>query len=198
MRTSEGLRSCGAMFFLIRDWFLDRAEPCLLVLEMDVARDMEAASWWRFIVVKRERGSSGYFIFAARRRLTSFPNSDATRIPFIRFFFYNQPSPRLELNLHHECWCTKPRHLPRRHARSPSLPVLSQPQHLNLTLVFFFPVARKIPFDDPNVLNYVRIAYVAAQIIILGVYFYTSFIVCSFLLSLYPSFIYPLSDQAKE
>jgi hypothetical protein len=35
-------------------------------------------------------------------------------------------------------------------------------------------VARKIPFDDPQVLNYVRIAYVAAQAIILGTYFFVA------------------------
>ena len=41
-------------------------------------------------------------------------------------------------------------------------------------------VARKIPFDDPDVLNYVRIGYVASQVIILGVYYLTSLRVCSF------------------
>ncbi|KAL0945258.1 hypothetical protein HGRIS_000768 [Hohenbuehelia grisea] len=35
-------------------------------------------------------------------------------------------------------------------------------------------VARKIPFDDPEVLTYVRIGYVTAQVIILGVYYYVS------------------------
>jgi len=35
-------------------------------------------------------------------------------------------------------------------------------------------VARKIPFDDPEVLNYVRIGYVASQVIILGIYYFTS------------------------
>ncbi|KAL4247951.1 SRP-independent targeting protein 3 [Abortiporus biennis] len=35
-------------------------------------------------------------------------------------------------------------------------------------------VARKIPFDDPQVLTYVRIAYVAVQLIALAVYYYTS------------------------
>lgn len=41
-----------------------------------------------------------------------------------------------------------------------------------------FLVARKIPFDNPEVLMYVRIAYVAAQAIILGVYYYISLTVC--------------------
>jgi len=35
-------------------------------------------------------------------------------------------------------------------------------------------VARKIPFDDPDVLNYVRVGYVASQVIILGLYYLTS------------------------
>ncbi|KAK0485032.1 inorganic phosphate transporter [Armillaria novae-zelandiae] len=35
-------------------------------------------------------------------------------------------------------------------------------------------VARKIPFDDPDVLNYARIGYVATQFIILGIYYYVS------------------------
>ncbi|CAL1715909.1 unnamed protein product [Somion occarium] len=35
-------------------------------------------------------------------------------------------------------------------------------------------VARKINFDDPEILTYVRIAYVAVQVLVLGVYYYTS------------------------
>ncbi|KAG6911733.1 hypothetical protein DXG01_007983 [Tephrocybe rancida] len=35
-------------------------------------------------------------------------------------------------------------------------------------------VARKIPFEDPQVLVYVRIAYVVAQLIVVGTYYYTS------------------------
>ncbi|KII84326.1 hypothetical protein PLICRDRAFT_57735 [Plicaturopsis crispa FD-325 SS-3] len=35
-------------------------------------------------------------------------------------------------------------------------------------------VARKIPFEDPDVLNYVRIGYVSAQLIVLAVYYYIS------------------------
>lgn len=45
MSTSDGLRSCGAMFFLMRDWFLEMVEPCLLALEMDVARETEPVSF---------------------------------------------------------------------------------------------------------------------------------------------------------
>ena len=33
-------------------------------------------------------------------------------------------------------------------------------------------MAKKVPFDDPQVLTYVRIAYVATQVIVLGVYYY--------------------------
>ncbi|KAF8583732.1 inorganic phosphate transporter [Ramaria rubella] len=36
-------------------------------------------------------------------------------------------------------------------------------------------VARKIPFEDPDVLNYVRIGYAATQFITLAIYFYTSY-----------------------
>ncbi|KAF8887877.1 PHO88-related membrane protein [Gymnopilus junonius] len=35
-------------------------------------------------------------------------------------------------------------------------------------------LARKIPFDDPVVLNYVRIGYVAVQVIVLAVFYYVS------------------------
>ena len=38
-------------------------------------------------------------------------------------------------------------------------------------------MARRIPFDDPQVLTYVRIAYVATQITVLGVYYYVGTIV---------------------
>lgn len=36
-------------------------------------------------------------------------------------------------------------------------------------------VARRIPFDDPDVLNYVRIGYVASQVVIMGAYFFVSY-----------------------
>lgn len=56
-----------------------------------------------------------------------------------------------------------------------------QCQFNSSTILFFFQlrllVARKIPFEDPEVLNYVRIAYVAAQVIILGAYYYVSYAV---------------------
>ncbi|EJF56012.1 inorganic phosphate transporter [Dichomitus squalens] len=34
-------------------------------------------------------------------------------------------------------------------------------------------LAKRVPFDDPQVLTYVRIAYVATQVLVLGVYYYT-------------------------
>ncbi len=45
---------------------------------------------------------------------------------------------------------------------------------LNLHTCPFLAVARKVPFDNPQVLDYVRIAYVASQAISLLVYYYTS------------------------
>ncbi|KAH7929233.1 inorganic phosphate transport PHO88 [Leucogyrophana mollusca] len=36
-------------------------------------------------------------------------------------------------------------------------------------------VARRIPFDDPDVLNYVRFGYISSQLIVLGVYFFVSY-----------------------
>ncbi|KAI5476693.1 inorganic phosphate transporter [Pseudohyphozyma bogoriensis] len=40
-------------------------------------------------------------------------------------------------------------------------------------------VARKIDFEDPQVLLYVRIAYVASQLISLGAYYYVSWVIKS-------------------
>ncbi|KAF7778945.1 hypothetical protein Agabi119p4_3290 [Agaricus bisporus var. burnettii] len=36
------------------------------------------------------------------------------------------------------------------------------------------PLARKIPFEDPIVLGYVRIAYITAQVVILATYYYVT------------------------
>jgi len=44
---------------------------------------------------------------------------------------------------------------------------------LRLPLNFLL-VARKIPFDDPVTLNYVRIGYVVSQVIMLAAYYYVS------------------------
>ncbi|KAJ3777882.1 inorganic phosphate transporter Pho88 [Lentinula raphanica] len=38
-------------------------------------------------------------------------------------------------------------------------------------------LARKIPFDDPEVLNYARIGYAVTQLTILGIYYYISMII---------------------
>ena len=38
-------------------------------------------------------------------------------------------------------------------------------------------LAKRVPFDDPVTLNYVRVAYVSVQVLILGVYYYLSTIV---------------------
>ncbi|KAF5359229.1 hypothetical protein D9756_002866 [Leucocoprinus leucothites] len=46
-------------------------------------------------------------------------------------------------------------------------------QNLVVSLVAM-QLARRIPFDDPVVLNYVRMGYVTAQVIILGTYFWVS------------------------
>lgn len=48
-----------------------------------------------------------------------------------------------------------------------------------LLISFLAPVARRIPFDDPVVLNYVRLGYVLSQIIIIGTYFFVSYKVLS-------------------
>ncbi|KXN82119.1 Inorganic phosphate transport protein PHO88 [Leucoagaricus sp. SymC.cos] len=49
-------------------------------------------------------------------------------------------------------------------------------QNLVVSLVAM-QLARKIAFDDPVVLNYVRIGYVTAQVIILAIYYWVSFTV---------------------
>ena len=77
----------------------------------------------------------------------------------------------LERAGHHELWHTKSRYFSRSHAMSVN-PFISSCLQLAVLLV-----ARKIPFDDPEVLNYVRIAYVTAQVIVLGIYYYISYTV---------------------
>jgi Phosphate transport (Pho88) len=59
-------------------------------------------------------------------------------------------------------------------------------------------VARKVPFDDPQVLEYVRIGYIASQAIALVAYYYASSKVCinpHFLQLIHTSHV---SDQSKE
>ncbi|KAF2654257.1 inorganic phosphate transport PHO88 [Lophiostoma macrostomum CBS 122681] len=47
------------------------------------------------------------------------------------------------------------------------------PQVTNLVIILgFMQISKKIPFDDPNVLNGVRALYVVSNIIIAGIYFY--------------------------
>lgn len=60
MRMSEGRRSLGAMFFLMRDCWRETAEPALLLpLEMEVARERETPSFmavsssWMVVVEKK-------------------------------------------------------------------------------------------------------------------------------------------------
>jgi hypothetical protein len=50
-----------------------------------------------------------------------------------------------------------------------------------------FPVARKIPFDDPEVLTYVRIGYVLTQLTALAIYYYVSLTVCFSVASSFPN-----------
>ncbi|KAF2463697.1 inorganic phosphate transport PHO88 [Lindgomyces ingoldianus] len=47
------------------------------------------------------------------------------------------------------------------------------PQVTNLIIILgFMQISKKIPFDDPNVLNGVRALYVLSNVIIAGIYFY--------------------------
>ena len=49
----------------------------------------------------------------------------------------------------------------------------SQAYRTNFAVVLFLmQAAKKIPFDDPNILNVCRAAYVTSNLIILGIYFY--------------------------
>ncbi|KAK6408130.1 phosphate transporter (Pho88) [Elasticomyces elasticus] len=48
------------------------------------------------------------------------------------------------------------------------------PQITNLVIILgMMQVSKKIPFDDPNVLNGVRALYVVSNLIIIGIYLYT-------------------------
>ncbi|KAL5114555.1 phosphate transporter (Pho88) [Pleosporales sp. CAS-2024a] len=47
------------------------------------------------------------------------------------------------------------------------------PQITNLVIILaFMQISKKIPFDDPNVLNGVRALYIVSNIVIAGIYFY--------------------------
>ncbi len=48
MRMSAGFRSYVAMFFLMRLWFRETVEPCLLARDIEAARDTDGDGfgWW--------------------------------------------------------------------------------------------------------------------------------------------------------
>lgn len=52
IRMSDGFKSCGAIFFFIRDWLRETEEPCLLALDIEVAREREAAVSWFMVGVE--------------------------------------------------------------------------------------------------------------------------------------------------
>jgi hypothetical protein len=58
-------------------------------------------------------------------------------------------------------------------------------------------VARKIPFDDPQVLLYVRAAYVIVQVVILGTYYLVSLRVKNYM-SLRMHFLTLLAQVKKK
>ncbi|KAK4239235.1 inorganic phosphate transporter Pho88 [Achaetomium macrosporum] len=52
------------------------------------------------------------------------------------------------------------------------------PQVTNLIIILgMMQVAKKIPFDDPQVLNLCRAAYIASNLIILGIYMYIKMVI---------------------
>ena len=47
------------------------------------------------------------------------------------------------------------------------------PQLTNMAIMlFFFQASKKIPFDDPNVLNGVRGLYIFSNLLMFGIYYY--------------------------
>lgn len=60
----------------------------------------------------------------------------------------------------------------------------------------FYSVARRIAFDDPQVLTYVRIGYATVQLVILATYYYVSLTVRIY--SPISSHSHPLKGQAQE
>jgi hypothetical protein len=67
-------------------------------------------------------------------------------------------------------------------------PAVSSPSLQPAFTSFTPPVARRIPFDDPAVLTYVRIGYVAVQVIVLLTYYFVSLQVGFFVLLVSHSF----------
>ncbi|KAH8820687.1 inorganic phosphate transporter-like protein pho88 [Xylogone sp. PMI_703] len=52
------------------------------------------------------------------------------------------------------------------------------PQITNLVIILgMMQVSKRVPFDDPNVLNIVRATYVLSNVIIAGLYFYTQILI---------------------
>lgn len=52
------------------------------------------------------------------------------------------------------------------------------PQITNLVIILgMMQVSKKIPMEDPNVLNMIRIAYVASNLIIIAIYAYTHYLI---------------------
>ena len=51
--------------------------------------------------------------------------------------------------------------------------ILDQIYSTNLVIILFMmQVSKKIPFDDPNVLNAVRATYLISNLVIIGIYYY--------------------------
>ena len=113
------------------------------------------------------------------------PHVTRPRLPFASSI------PRL---VNHERCNLEPRHLSPRYARWAG----RSPIHSFVSLIVLPQVARKIPFDDPEVLLYARIGYVSAQLIVLAIYF-----VCSSRVSIWPLDLWiggphTMPDQAEE
>ncbi|KAH8590147.1 inorganic phosphate transporter-like protein pho88 [Bisporella sp. PMI_857] len=52
------------------------------------------------------------------------------------------------------------------------------PQITNLVIILgMMQVSKKIPFDDPDTLNYIRLGYILSNVIIIAVYGYTHFVI---------------------
>lgn len=156
MRRSDGRRSCGATFFLISDCALERVEGVFEMRDTDVARETDAASWLNMAVTD----VIGFLLWKWIIMRVTFLSRHA-------FFFLAYVDDR---NRQNERGLAEHRRLPGRHAGS----VFNRIQLLDANVDAFL-VARRIPFDDPVVLNYVRLGYITSQIIILGTYFYISY-----------------------
>lgn len=52
-------------------------------------------------------------------------------------------------------------------------------------------MTKRLPMDDPVFVNYLRLAYVSAQLLVFGMYFYITTVVCF----LHPSGATPLLER---